>query len=137
MLARGDEQIPEHQSRSARPTHLRTYHILTRHSLDNLATPLAGALGDLLALVILALVAKSELSFIGKPRYSDTTLEPKIAADDVIRKDSLWSTVVVVVLLAFVIMNIIFTLRNAYVQELIWGGWIPLLLALTVSRWVS
>jgi len=80
--------------------------------IDNLATPLAGSLGDLLALVILAVVANAGAAII----------------------DSFWSTVVLAVLLGFIAINIFFTVRNAYVQELIWAGWGPLLVALAVSR---
>lgn len=79
---------------------------------DNLATPLAASLGDLLALTILGVVAKVGAGFVG----------------------TLWSTVIFLGLVVFIGMNVFFTLRNAYVQELIWAGWIPLLLALAVSR---
>ena len=80
--------------------------------IDNLATPLAASLGDLLALVLLAIVANEGIVIIG----------------------TLWSTFIFLGLLGFIAANIYFTLRNAYVQELIWGGWVPLLLALAVSR---
>lgn len=79
---------------------------------DNLATPLAGAIGDLLALVLLALTAHEGIIIIG----------------------TLWSTFIFLALVVFIAANVYFTLRNAYVQELIWGGWVPLLLALAVSR---
>jgi len=78
---------------------------------DNLATPLAASLGDLLALTILAIVARAGAEIMG----------------------TLWSTFILIGLLGFVAANVWFTLRNAYVQELIWAGWIPLLLALAVS----
>ena len=89
-------------------------HVLTVNNAfaDNLATPLAASLGDLLALTILGVVAKVGSSFVG----------------------TLWSTVIFFCLLVFIGMNVFLTLRNAYVQELIWAGWIPLLLALAVSR---
>lgn len=85
------------------------------HALDNLATPLAASIGDLLALVILAIVANEGAIIIG----------------------TLWSTFIFIGLLFFIGINVFFTLRNAYVQELVWGGWVPLLLALAVSRCVS
>lgn len=47
---------------------------------------------------------------------------------------TLWSTFIFIGLIGFIATNIYFTLRNAYVQELIWAGWVPLLLALVVSR---
>ena len=81
--------------------------------LDNLATPLAASLGDLLALTILAFVAQMGASLMA----------------------SFVSTITFVVLLLFIALMIFFTIRNAYVQELVWAGWVPLLIALVMSRW--
>lgn len=44
------------------------------------------------------------------------------------------STITFVVLLLFIALMIFFTIRNAYVQELVWAGWVPLLIALVMSR---
>ena len=45
------------------------------------------------------------------------------------------STITFVVLLLFIALMFFFTIRNAYVQELVWAGWVPLLIALVMSRW--
>lgn len=83
--------------------------------LDNLATPLAASLGDLLTLIILGLVANIGANVMA----------------------SFVSTIIFAILIIFVALMVLVTIRNAYVQELIWAGWIPLLLALGVSRFVE
>jgi solute carrier family 41 len=78
---------------------------------DNIATPLAASLGDLVALALLGVVS----SALG--HYEDTIL----------------STGIMVALLFCVAFNVWLTMRNAYVQELLWSGWGPLLLAMVIS----
>ena len=78
---------------------------------DNFATPLASSIGDLLTLTILGFFASAffnvELSFV--------------------------STGVFIGLVAVIGVNVFITVRNAYVQELLLAGWIPLFLALGIS----
>lgn len=60
-----------------------------------------------------------------------------MANEGIVIIGTLWSTFIFLALLVYIAANAYFTLRNAYVQELIWGGWVPLMLALAVSRWAS
>lgn len=46
---------------------------------------------------------------------------------------TLWSTGIVVALFIFIAVNIRFSVNNPYVRELIWQGWVPLLLSLAIS----
>jgi solute carrier family 41 len=79
---------------------------------DNIATPLAASLGDLVSLALLGIVS----SALGK--YEGGML----------------TTVIFIGLLACIAFNVWLTLRNAYVQELLWSGWVPLLVAMLISR---
>lgn len=88
--------------------------ILSRRFLvnpDNVATPIAAVLGDLLTLTILGLVSAAFARVMG----------------------TLVSTAVVALLLAAVAFNIWLTYRNAYVRELLLVGWTPLLLAMLIA----
>ncbi|ORY61906.1 hypothetical protein BCR35DRAFT_295458 [Leucosporidium creatinivorum] len=78
---------------------------------DNIATPLASALGDMVTLVILGVLSSIFAKFMG----------------------TLVSTAVFVLLLAAVGVNVVITFRNAYVQELLTIGWGPLFLAMAIS----
>lgn len=78
---------------------------------DNIATPLAASLGDLISLAILGEVSTLFLSV----------------------ESTLWTTVIFVVLLLFISLNVWFVLRNAYVQELLWSGWGALIGAMVIS----
>lgn len=78
---------------------------------DNLSTPLAATLGDLITLTILAGVARFWRLFVG----------------------SLASTLVLVLLLAAIAVNVVITFKNAYVQELLTIGFGPLLIAMAIS----
>lgn len=78
---------------------------------DNIATPLAASLGDLLSLTILGIVASAFLQVEG----------------------TLWTTAIFILLLAFVTLNVFLVMRNAYVQELLWSGWGALIGAMLIS----
>lgn len=79
---------------------------------DNIATPIASALGDMVTLVILGVLSSLFMLFEG----------------------TLVSTAVFLCLLAAVAVNVVITFRNAYVQELLTIGWGPLFLAMGISR---
>lgn len=78
---------------------------------DNIATPLAGSLGDLLTLTIMGLLASSLTRFEG----------------------TILATVILVALIGACIACYLVTSRNAYVRELLSSGWIPLLMAMLIS----
>ncbi|GAA6060965.1 hypothetical protein JCM10212_006547 [Sporobolomyces blumeae] len=78
---------------------------------DNVSTPLASMLGDVVTLVILGGLASLFAKFMG----------------------TIVSTLVFVFLLVAVVVNLVFTFRNAYVQELLSVGWGPLFLAMAIS----
>lgn len=78
---------------------------------DNIATPLAACLGDLLSLAILGIFASLFLKVEG----------------------TLYTSLIFVLLLAFVGLNVWFVTRNAYVQELLWAGWGALIGAMLIS----
>ncbi|KAH8921389.1 hypothetical protein BT69DRAFT_1221536 [Atractiella rhizophila] len=78
---------------------------------DNVATPVAGALGDLITLTILGIVASSFLHFMG----------------------TIISTFVFILLVGWIALNFVLTWKNAYTQELLGSGWSPLLGAMIVS----
>ncbi|GAA5919343.1 hypothetical protein JCM1841_004351 [Sporobolomyces salmonicolor] len=78
---------------------------------DNIATPLAGMLGDLVTLVILGIFSSLFAKFMG----------------------TIISTFVFIGLLAAIAVNIVITFRNAYVQELLSVGWGPLFIAMAIS----
>jgi len=85
--------------------------LLTRIGADNLSTPLAATLGDLITLTIIAGVARFWRLFVG----------------------SIASTAVLILLLAAIGFNIVVTFKNAYVHELLSVGFGPLLLAMAIS----
>jgi len=72
---------------------------------------LASSLSDLLTLIILGLISTLFLSFMG----------------------TFLSTIVFAVLLASIALHVIITFRNAYVQELLWSGWVSLFVAMVIS----
>ncbi|KAK0568457.1 hypothetical protein OC861_001938 [Tilletia horrida] len=78
---------------------------------DNIASPLAASLGDLLTLTILGLAASALVKFEG------TVLATIILAG------------LVVACLSFFVVSY----RNAYVRELLTSGWVPLLVAMFIS----
>ncbi|KAK4058889.1 hypothetical protein OIO90_000335 [Microbotryomycetes sp. JL221] len=78
---------------------------------DNVATPIASALGDMVTLVILGVLSSIFAKFIG----------------------TLVSTAVFLCLLFAIGFNVMLTFRNAYVQELLTVGWGPLFLAMAIS----
>ncbi|GAA5903896.1 SLC41A family transporter [Sporobolomyces salmoneus] len=78
---------------------------------DNVSTPIAAVLGDVVTLVILGGLASLFAKFMG----------------------TIISTLVFLCLLGAVVLNLIFTFRNAYVQELLSVGWGPLFLAMAIS----
>ncbi|GAA6006484.1 hypothetical protein JCM11491_004980 [Sporobolomyces phaffii] len=78
---------------------------------DNVATPIAAMLGDVVTLVILGGLASLFAKFMG----------------------TIISTLVFLLLLVAVLVNLVFTFRNAYVQELLSVGWGPLFLAMAIS----
>lgn len=78
---------------------------------DNIASPLAASLGDLLTLVLMGLLGSVLVHFEG------TILATLILGGLVIACGS-----------CFVV-----TYRNAYVRELLTGGWVPLIVAMFIS----
>lgn len=78
---------------------------------DNIASPLAGSLGDLLTLTLLGLFS----SFMA--RFEGTIL----------------ATVILLALAGACAMFFLAAYRNAYVRELLSSGWIPLLIAMFIS----
>ncbi|GAA5890368.1 hypothetical protein JCM6882_008810 [Rhodosporidiobolus microsporus] len=78
---------------------------------DNISTPLASALGDMVTLVILGLLSSLFIIFMG----------------------TIISTLVFLALLGAVAFNVVITFRNAYVQELLTIGWGPLFVAMAIS----
>ncbi|GAA6026904.1 hypothetical protein JCM8097_005950 [Rhodosporidiobolus ruineniae] len=78
---------------------------------DNIATPLASALGDMVTLVLLGIFSSLFITFMG----------------------TIISTLVFVALLVAVVFNVVVTFRNAYVQELLTIGWGPLFAAMAIS----
>lgn len=78
---------------------------------DNIASPLAASLGDLLTLTLVGLVASSLVRFEG------TGL----------------ATVIFVLLMAACGVCFFVTRKNSYVKELLSSGWVPLILAMFIS----
>ncbi|GAA5947351.1 hypothetical protein JCM3765_001636 [Sporobolomyces pararoseus] len=78
---------------------------------DNVSTPIAAVLGDVVTLVILGGLASLFAKFMG----------------------TIISTLVFLCLLVAVFVNLVFTFRNAYVQELLSVGWAPLFIAMAIS----
>lgn len=78
---------------------------------DNIASPLAGSLGDLLTLTILGLLG----SFL--VRFEGTIL----------------ATLILIALSAACAFCFVMAYRNAYVRELLSSGWVPLLIAMFIS----
>jgi solute carrier family 41 len=78
---------------------------------DNIASPLAGSLGDLLTLSLLGLIG----SFL--VRFEGTIL----------------ASLILLGLVIACVTCFIVTYRNAYVRELLSSGWIPLLIAMFIS----
>lgn len=78
---------------------------------DNIATPLASSLGDLITLLMLGGLSSLFLLFMG----------------------TIVSTLVFVALLGSVAFNTVVAFRNPYVQELLTMGWTPLFAAMAIS----
>ncbi|KAK0528378.1 hypothetical protein OC834_004071 [Tilletia horrida] len=78
---------------------------------DNIASPLAASLGDLLTLTILGLAASSLVAFEG----------------------TVLATIILGALMAACLSFFIVSYRNAYVRELLTSGWVPLLVAMFIS----
>ncbi|POY76644.1 hypothetical protein BMF94_0236 [Rhodotorula taiwanensis] len=78
---------------------------------DNIATPLASSLGDLITLLMLGGLSSLFLLFMG----------------------TIVSTLVFVAMLGTIAFNVVVTFRNPYVQELLTMGWTPLFAAMAIS----
>jgi solute carrier family 41 len=78
---------------------------------DNIASPLAASLGDLLTLTLLGLLASLLVHFEG----------------------TLLATVILAALVVACASCFVATYRNAYVRELLSSGWVPLLIAMFIS----
>ncbi|GJN88462.1 hypothetical protein Rhopal_001428-T1 [Rhodotorula paludigena] len=78
---------------------------------DNIATPIASALGDMVTLVILGGLSSLFILFMG----------------------TIVSTFVFIALLGVIAVCVYLTFRNAYVQELLTVGWGPLFAAMAIS----
>ncbi|GAO46103.1 hypothetical protein G7K_0343-t1 [Saitoella complicata NRRL Y-17804] len=78
---------------------------------DNIATPLAASLGDLITTIFLAVVSTALIAVF-----------------------KTWiSTILLVLLLAAIPVFIVFVLRNPYVNDLILQGWIPVLGSMVIA----
>lgn len=114
---------------------------LTRSShADNIATPVASALGDMVTLVILGGLSSLFIIFMGALRPGLPLPGLARAADahpGTHRAGTIISTLVFVALLGVIAVNVVLTFRNAYVQELLTIGWGPLFAAMAISRCVS
>jgi len=96
---------------------------------DNIATPLAASLGDLLSLVLLGLVSAVLVRMMGADL--STFLHDSL----LIRNTGTFvSTIVFILLLVLVGVNVAISMRNAYVQELLTTGWLTLIVAMLISR---
>lgn len=78
---------------------------------DNIASPLAASLGDLMTLVIVGLLGSTLVRFEG----------------------TILATLIFLALLVACAICFFFTLRNTYVRELLSSGWVPLILAMFIS----
>lgn len=78
---------------------------------DNIASPLAASLGDLLTLVVVGLISSSLLHFEG----------------------TILATLIFLALLVACAICFYVTLKNTYVRELLSSGWIPLIVAMFIS----
>lgn len=78
---------------------------------DNIASPLAASLGDLLTLVIVGLLGSTLVRFEG----------------------TILATLIFLVLLLACFICFYFTLKNTYVRELLSSGWVPLIIAMFIS----
>ncbi|PWN50932.1 hypothetical protein IE53DRAFT_386750 [Violaceomyces palustris] len=78
---------------------------------DNIASPLAASLGDLLTLTLMGLLASLLAHFEG----------------------TFLATIILAILVVACISFFIVTYRNAYVRELLTSGWVPLLVAMFIS----
>lgn len=78
---------------------------------DNIASPLAASLGDLLTLTLLGLLGSIMIKFEG----------------------TFLATMILIFLILACTSCFIITYRNAYVRELLSSGWVPLLIAMFIS----
>lgn len=78
---------------------------------DNIASPLAASLGDLLTLVIVGLLGSTLVRFEG----------------------TILATLIFLALLLACFICFYFTLKNTYVRELLSSGWVPLIIAMFIS----
>ncbi|PWN19955.1 hypothetical protein BCV69DRAFT_214164 [Microstroma glucosiphilum] len=78
---------------------------------DNIASPLAASLGDLLTLIIVGLLASFLINFEG----------------------TILASLILLFLIIACIVCFIVTLRNTYVRELLSSGWVPLIIAMFIS----
>ncbi|GAA5834746.1 hypothetical protein JCM3766R1_003225 [Sporobolomyces carnicolor] len=78
---------------------------------DNVSTPIAAVLGDVVTLIILGGLASLFAKFMG----------------------TIISTLVFLCLVVAIVVNLYITFRNAYVQELLSVGWAPLFIAMAIS----
>ncbi|KAL8287126.1 hypothetical protein RQP46_003578 [Phenoliferia psychrophenolica] len=78
---------------------------------DNIATPMASTLGDLVTLTLLGLLSTLFSKFMG----------------------TIISSIVFLALIAAVFFNYLLARRNAFVKELLGIGWSPLFLAMVIS----
>lgn len=78
---------------------------------DNIASPLAASLGDLLTLTIVGLLGSTLVRFEG----------------------TILATLIFIALLVACAVCFFYTRRNTYVRELLSSGWVPLILAMFIS----
>ncbi|KAK4701409.1 solute carrier family 41, partial [Phenoliferia sp. Uapishka_3] len=100
---------------------------------DNIATPMASALGDLLTLVILGLLSSLFAKFLGAVPVFVRCESERTGLIVPSPTGTLVSTAVFLLLLAAVAVNVVITFRNAYVQELLTIGWSPLFAAMAIA----
>lgn len=78
---------------------------------DNIASPLAASLGDLLTLTIVGLLASFLINFEG----------------------TILASLILLFLIVACVVCFVVTLQNTYVRELLSSGWVPLIIAMFIS----
>lgn len=86
----------------------------TRMNPDNLATPLAASIGDVVSISVLSLVA--------------STLFPKIKTDEIW---ILYALLAVFLVLLPIWITIVY--KNKYTRNVLTSGWVPVISALFIS----
>lgn len=109
-------------------------------SADNVSTPIAAVLGDVVTLVILGGLASLFAKFMGARSNRQMLLSVRrrklTKTDGNLHAGTIISTLVFLCLVVAIVVNLYITFRNAYVQELLSVGWAPLFIAMAISSYV-